>query len=224
MAVSAMAFATVDGLSIKRTPKEGQTLKYKMEATTDMGGSPVTMSASLVEKVVKVEANGNFSLEQLQTDAKVNMGGQEQDIPSGEPATTTYKASGEVVEIKSPGETAGAYRMSTLGLLVDPGKLVNVGDKWTHEVKADPKLGFVAAKADYQVMAEEKVGAYDTIKIKATIKETEGTDPASSETTLWIDKKDGTTVKAETKWNRAPVPTPQGVVILDANLKLTRVD
>ncbi len=217
-----MAFAAVQGISLKRAPKEGTTFKYKMEGSVDMQGTPVTLTGIMQEKVIKVEANGNFSLEQQQLEGKISVGGQEMDMPAGNATITTYKSTGEIVEIKGGSEESSSYRMATLGLVLAPGKSLSVGDKWTHEVKADTKLGIVAAKADYQVLAEEKVGSVDTIKIKATVKETEGSDPASSDSTLWIDKKDGSTIKAETKWVKAPFPGPTGP--LDADLKLTRIE
>jgi hypothetical protein len=220
-----MAFAVVDGLSIKRTPKEGQTVKYRMEGNLELQGAPITLKGMMQEKVVKVEPNGNFALEQQQLEAKIVLpDGNEMDLPAGTPTITTYKGSGEVVDIKGENQDATAYRMTTLGMLVDPGKQVNIGDKWSHEVKADTKTGTVAAKAEFQAIGEEKVGAFDTIKIKATVKETEGAEPASSESTIWIDKKDGSTVKTESKWTKAPFPGPSGPMILDATLKLTRVE
>ncbi len=224
IAISSLAFAVAQGVNLKRTLKEGQTFKYRMEGNVDMQGTPITLTGIMQEKVVKVEANGNFALEQQQLEGKISAGGREMDMPAGNATVTTYKTTGEVVEIKGSTEDATAYRMSTLGLLVDAGKLINVGDKWSHMVKADTKTGLVAAKADYEVIGEEKVGAVDTIKIKATVKETEGTEPASSDSTLWIDKKDGSTVKAETKWTKAPFPGPTGTMILDATIKLTRIE
>jgi hypothetical protein len=225
VALSAMAFAVVDGLTIKRAPKEGQTFKYKMEGNVDMQGTPITLKGTMQEKVVKVEANGNYAVEQQQLEGKIVLpDGNEMDMPAGNATTTTYKANGEVIEIKGASEDSTAYRMSTLGLLVDPGKQVNVGDKWTFDVKADAKTGAAAAKAEFQALAEEKVGTIDTIKVKAVVKESEGSEPASSESTIWIDKKDGSTVKTESKWVKAPFPGPTGPMILDATLKLTRID
>ena len=224
VAISSMAFAVAQGVSIKRAAKEGQTYKYKMEGNVDMQGTPVTLTGIVQEKIVKVEANGNFALEQQQLEGKIMAGGQEMDMPAGNATITTYKPTGEVVDIKGSSEDSTSYRMSTLGLLIDPAKLVNVGDKWSHEVKADTKTGLVAAKADFEVVGEEKVGAVDTVKIKAVVKETEGSEPASSESLLWIDKKDGSTVKAETKWTNAPFPGPAGPMILDATIKLTRIE
>jgi hypothetical protein len=62
-----------------------------------------------------------------------------------------------------------------------------VGDTWAEDVKADAKTGAEADHADYKIVSEEKVGDIDTIKVHATIKETSGGDPASSEGTYWLD-------------------------------------
>jgi hypothetical protein len=224
VALSAVAFAAVDGFSVKRTPKEGQTIKYAMEGSVDMQGQTITIKGVVQEKVVKVSAEG-FGVEQNQIESKVILpDGNEMDMPQGGATITNYKPNGELVDIKGSSEDATSYRMATLGLLIEPGKMVNIGDKWTHEIKSDTKTGVAAATAEYTLVAEEKVGNYDTLKVKAVVKETEGSEPASSEGFVWLDKKDGSTVKAETKWNKAPFPGPAGPMILDATIKLNRID
>jgi hypothetical protein len=223
--LSAAAFAAVQGLSVKRTPKDGQTIKYKMEGQIDVQGLQIGLKGTMQEKVTRVDANGNYAVEQQTLEGKATLpDGNEMDMPAGTATTTTYTADGQVVEIKGGNEDGTSYRMAALGLLVDPGKALNVGDKWTHTVKADAKTGAVAATAEYTVLGEEKIGAFDTVKIKANVKETEGGEPAASESTVWIDKKDGSTVKAESKWIKAPFPGPAGPMIIDATIKLNRVE
>ena len=221
IAASAVAMAAVQGFALKRTPKEGQTYKYAMEGAVDFGGMDVTIKATVQETVTKVEADGKYSVEQKQLDGKISIQGNEQDMPASPGTTTIYKPNGEVVEIKADQSDPNTYRMATLGLTIDPGKMVNVGDKWSYEVKADSKTGVVTAKADYTVLGEEKVGTFDTVKIKAVVKESEGSEPASSESTVWLDKKDGAMVKSESKWINAPVPGAPGAI--NATVKMTRV-
>jgi len=73
-------------------------------------------------------------------------------------------------------------------------------------VKEDKKTGVVPAKGEFKLVAEEKLGAHDALKIKATVKETSGDNPAASDGFVWIDKKDGSMLKTEVKWTNAPVP------------------
>jgi hypothetical protein len=222
-ALSVAALAVQAGLNVKRQAKEGQTIKYKLEGDIDFQGTPVGLSATVTQKVTKVEPSGNYTLEESQSDAKLVVNGAEQEMPSDGTATSTYKPSGEIVEVKgAAGEPEKANRMANLGIMFDSGKDIKVGDKWTYDIKADSAKGTVAGKAEYEFVSEEKVGNYDTMKIHATIKETEGTDPASATGYEWINKADGSLVKSESEWKNAPIPGAPGLI--NAKMKMTRID
>jgi hypothetical protein len=121
---------------------------------------------------------------------------------------TVYNADGSVKQLNGDDSTAGAsaYRIANLQSMIDPGKPLNVGDVWSVDIKADSKTGAEAAKADFKILAEEKVDDVDTIKVQANIKETSGSDPAASEGTYWLEKANGSVVKAELKWTDVPIP------------------
>jgi hypothetical protein len=214
LSVSALTFAAVDGLSVKRQPKEGQTVKLRLKAQLEIAGNQATFTGIMQQKVTKVETDGTYTEEEQQLQGKASFGGQDVDVPDTGAHPVTYFADGSIKEIKGDDQTAGAaaYRMSNLGVIVDAGKPLNVGDTWTYDFKADSKTGAVAAKGEYKVLAEEKVGDLDTVKVKAAIKEADGTDPASSDGTYWISKLDGTLVKAEIKWLNAPFPGAPGPI------------
>lgn len=219
-AITASAFAFADGLRITRKPKEGETIKYRTTADVDFGGMAIKAKFLVAEKVVKVEADGSYKVEQSQLEGKVDVNGQEQDAPGGGTSTTTYAANGEVKEVKGDNTTPDTYRMSNLGILIDPAKDLAINDTWSYDIKADKKTGAVAVKAEFKLLGEEKIGEWDTLKIKATLKETEGTDPASSDGTLWISKVDGSLVQQEGKWVNFPFPGAPAPI--NATVKMTR--
>lgn len=220
LAVTASAFAVVDGLSVARKPKEGEQIRYRMAADVEYGGMALKAKFLVTEKTVKVDSDGSFKLEQAQLEGKLDMNGQEQDIPTGGPTTTVYTKEGDVKEITGDQTSPDTYRLANLGVLHDPGKTLSVGDTWTYEIKGDAKTGAVPAKAEYKILGEEKVGSWDTLKVKSTIKESEGTDPASSDGTIWISKADGSTVKMDVKWVNAPFPGAPGPI--NATVKMDR--
>lgn len=206
VAASATAFAAIDGFSVGRKPKEGDTVRYRMTADVDFGGMAIKAKFLVAEKVTKVEADGSYKLEQNQLEGTIDLNGQTQDMPAGNPSTMVYTKEGDLKEVTGGEATPDSYRMANLGGLHDPGHTINVGDTWTYEIKADSKTGAVAAKAEYKLVGEEKVGDIDCLKISRKVKETEGTDPASSDGTVWISKEDGSSVKEEGKWTNAPFP------------------
>ena len=61
-------------------------------------------------------------------------------------------------------------------------------------------------KSDYTIVGEEKIDGTDTFKIQYKTIETDGTDPASIEGTVWIDKANCGLVKGSQKWTNVPMP------------------
>lgn len=223
IALSAMAMAAVDGFTIARKPKEGDTHKYRMNADVDMGGLAITVKGLLMEKITKVDTDGSYTQEETQVELKAVVAGQEQDVQSSGSSSMVYHPSGEVRKIEGSEGTPESYRMANLGIIYDPGKPVSVGDAWNYDVKANKDTGAVAAKAEFKLLGEEKVGTRDTLKIKALVKETGGDAPATSDGTVWIDKTDGSLVKSEAKWTNAPFPGAGGQLI-NATVKMSRED
>lgn len=219
-AISVAAFAVQDAVALKRTAKVGDTAKYRLKADIDLQGTEATFSELVTEKITKVESNGNYTVETAHSEGKIVFGGQDMDAPPSS-QTFTYKSNGEVVEIKAEGVDGSHYRTANLTAVVMAEKAVKVGDDWTHEIKKDEKTGVAALKSSYKVEAAEKIGDFETLKVKYSTKETEGGDAAASaEGIAWISKKDGSLVKSEGSFKN--VPFPGAPMPISAKFSLTR--
>jgi hypothetical protein len=220
LSVAAFA-ATIQGVLIKRTYKEGDVAKYRIKAELEIAGTNATFTGLTTEKVLKVNADGTYEVESSQTEAKAVFGGQEMDIPDQGASVTVYKPGGEIVELRGPNVNADGYRMGNLNNFFEPTAAVKVGDTWTKELKADSKTGATDATAKFKYVADEKVGARDTIKIEVNFAE-KAAEGAKSDYTIWLDKTDFTMVKTTGKWINVPMagaPAP-----LNGTVELTRVD
>jgi hypothetical protein len=205
-ALSLTALAVVDGVMLKRVAKVGDNAKYRMKADMEAEGQAITFTALLVEKVTKVAANGDITVESNQKDAKVNFGGNEMEVPSeGGAQTTTSTSNGKVLLVEGDDHGADAYRTANLITMQFPDKALAVGSTWDVSIPKSDK-GVVEAKGSYKVEAQEKMGEHDTYRIKGTLKELSGDVPASVEATYWISIKDGNLVKAQGTWTNFPVP------------------
>ena len=219
-ALSVAALAIQDGVSLKRVAKAGEAIKFRLKADVEVSGVEANFSTLVTEKVTKVESNGNYVLESAQSEGKVSFSGQEMEMPAST-QTFTYKANGEIVDIKADTVDASVYRTAHLTSFVVADKAVKVGDEWTTEVKKDEKTGAVAAKGTYKVEGEEKVGAFECFKVKFANKETEGGDAAATcEGVSWVNKKDGSLVKSEGSWKNVPFPGAPGPI--NAKFTMTR--
>jgi hypothetical protein len=218
-ALSVAALAVQDGISLKRQAKAGESVKYRLKADVEIQGMEANFSALVVEKVTKVESNGNIVLESVQSEGKVSFSGQEMDVP-GATQTYIYKPNGEVLEIKAEAVDSSVYRTANLTAFIVSDKPVKVGDEWTTEIKKDEKTGAMAAKGTYKVEADEKIGDLECLKVKYSTKETEGGEAAATcEGFAWINKKDGSLVKSEGAWKNVPFPGAPGPI----NAKFTMV-
>jgi len=218
-ATCAVAVAAVgDAITLKYTPKVGDLLKYKMAGHLS-GLLEADFGGEVTYKITKVDPDGTFTTDSTQSDLTFTANGQTQKVPDST-STVVSKANGEIVDMTSGTSDPNAWRVAELTNFIYPDKPVSVGDTWTSSVTADAAKNIVAAKADYKVEALEKVGNHDTAKVKVSYKETEGSEPASSDTEVWIDTKDGSMVKADSTWTN--MPSPMGAT--NAKLSLTRED
>ncbi len=201
--LASVAFAGVDGVTLKLSPKVGDVLKYHQTAKLDFNGMEIEFSATTTHKVVKVEANGDYSTKEDLSEMKLN-GNDAPDGAGPAGSTTTLSAKGELIKIEGERVDESAYRNANLSLFVFTDKALNAGDSWSYDVKENKTTGAVAAKADYTFVGEDKVGAIEAYKIKYVNKET-ATGGASSEGFIWLRKSDNAMVKLTAKWTNVPI-------------------
>jgi hypothetical protein len=201
-----------DGSVVKFAPKEGTVLKYKLSATFDAGGTSANVTGDITDKVSKVDAAGDVTIERTRGALTVDVGGQTIPVDAGAPTVHVYHPDGTLVEIRGEGLNAGIYRLETLNMLRFPKEALAVGSTWKVDIASDSKTGVVKASANFKVLGFEKQAGIDSVKISSTIKELEGDQPASSDGTVWVNAADGTIVKYDGTWTNAPVaPAPMPV-------------
>lgn len=214
----AAASATVaDGFNLVRKGKVGDEAVYKFSAEMMFGDIKITISGKNREKVAKMTEDGTVTLESVQSDVVVKTPDEEQKM-DGEEASVMVYGKDRILQSHKSGDTesdAETYRLALVTTIKTPDKDVKVGDKWTTSFKHS-KDGTNPISAEYEVVATEKVGKWDCVKIKFTAKETEGEDKAEATGTVWLDTSEFTTVKEETTIKNAPIsmaPTPIDLTI-----------
>jgi len=208
------ALSLAQGTALVRKPTQGETLTYALEMNMILFGESATYTSTVTEKVIQIEANGNYAVEKSQSDYKVELFGEEAQVNDSDLAKPvyTYTPTGEVVAIKSELLNADVYRMAQMEAIHLPNKEVKKDDTWSYDVAADKERGTVKAKADYKVTGEEKIGEHEVWTVSVNYAEAEGTAPITASGTVWLSKKDSTVVKLELSWNNAPIPGSQSPV------------
>jgi len=213
-----IALGAFEAVTIKATPKEGDTFKYRQTGKFDVNGMEVDTSAVETRKVLKVDAVGNVSIKEEVTDVKFNG----QDVPEGSappPKTVTSTSKGVLVKVEGDKVDENDYREDNLESVVYPDKPVNAGDSWTADIKGDKTTGAVDAKGTFTYVGEETVNGAGAFKIKFSIKEV-GDAGASTDGAFWLSKGDATLLKYVSKWTNVPI---SGVGPVSGDIILTRV-
>ena len=218
-AALALGAGVGQGYKLARTPKLGQELKYRLNAEFELVGTSGSMTALIIEKVVALDINGNFTVESRQTEGKQKIGAQEQPMRDTAGEMAVYTARGEVVEIK--GTDAGGLkgRLSRLNSIVAPEREVKAGDSWSHTYLGSPMTGGIGGKATFKATLLEKLAEKTALVVQFDYKETTGAMKAESTGKAWIDVETGELLKLDAQWKN--VPYMKGVPV-DLKLTLSR--
>jgi hypothetical protein len=219
---SLCALATAQEYTLAHKPKVNDTLTFLMVIDLEfVGKTKATMTGKSIEKVLKVEEDGTYTVEVSNKDTVIDTDGEALPGRAEEPPVMkTFKANGDVVQLKGTRIGSSEYRLSNMNAFRLPDKAVKVGDSWTRDIPADTKTGMVPAKATYTIEALDKVGEIDALKVKYTYAEGSGQIPASATGYMWINPADATLLKSDLTLTN--VPSSQAGVLINAKVNVTR--
>jgi hypothetical protein len=204
--IASASLAAFQSVTLKRVPKVGQKINYTIDGsmTLSFDGASHTLKSSNTDSVTSVDTNGNFSVTTVQKDTLFDG----QAPPTGAEEQTSkavFKPSGEIVSVEgsAPGAADTTVRLQDLSTFYYPDKPLDIGGKWSVDVK--PKLeGAVPVHADFTLVSSEKVGSTDTYKVDEDVKET-GENPATMHNQFWVDPTDGQVIKQISEFTNLPL-------------------
>lgn len=218
---AAVSFAAGNqGLRLMRTPKVGQETRLRLKAEIDLLGTSALFTALVIEKVTAVDAQGNYTIESRQTEAKTLYGTQETKVADSGARSATYRPTGEIKEIKVGSPGGVDVRLARLGGFVVPDRELKVGESWSHIYPADSSSALVGGKADYKLAKTEKIDHRTVAIVEMTYKESSGAAPAEANGKAWIELETGEVVRLESDWKNAPFMGPD--VPLNAKVTLVK--
>lgn len=193
------------GFTVKRIPKVGDAIKYKMTADF-VALAKGSLTATLLEEVKTIDKDGSYSLQQTQIDASGVYDNEKVDVPARTPITIKYKPDGHLSAIQGDLIDSNSYRVENLALVIDPGKPIEVGSTWMDDIPADKDQKTPAVHLEYKLLGTETVAGVDCLKIKGSGNEVGGVNPAKHAFTVWLSKTDGSRIELDSKWDNAPFP------------------
>lgn len=202
--VAAAAFAAQDAV-FKRTVSKGEKSVHKLAVKIDFQGQAFEFRAKVSNEVTEVKENGQFLTKHAMTDQVIVMDGNEQPTDEEENQTVLMNPDGSIVKIEADSVDGDAYRFANLQGFDYAMKAVEVGTKWTKELKADKEQMTVDTLSTYEVVAKETVLGHECYKVKYSKTEKSGDAPASVTGNAWMDTKSGLPVKMVADFKNLPV-------------------
>jgi len=203
--IPALAFS--QAVTLKRSPKVGDTLKYRATLIFTVYGNDFFYTSLITDKVTDVAKDGSYTVASTQAEIKARAG---QDFPVQQGANQVshelFDARGHVMDLKEDKSSEG-WRFAYLSCFILPDKPVAKGDTWTATLPARADRQTPGASVIYtsEGMDPNPVDGISALKVDEKYAENSQSNKASKTGTVWVDPKDGTVVKVEEQWRNAPI-------------------
>lgn len=201
LTVASLAMFTVAGqasYTFVRVSKVGEEFKYKFTANLNYGDLEISIKGINRELVTRVEESGEFTILTSQSDVVVTTPDGEAPQPGESTSTTVFNADRTVKGYTIPDQTdiSTSMRLALISTLQIPKEPKAVGEGWTAEIAANGEKTF-PVKADYTLVAEEKIGEWNTVKLELKSTETTGALPLTCTGFVWLDTTNFVSVKED---------------------------
>jgi hypothetical protein len=218
--VAAMAMAQETAYDLAWKTADGDTAEYTFNAELVIGDQKFTVIGNNRDKTVSVAKDGSYTVESTQYGVTFKSEDGDQDLPDSEIAKLSMSADRLILKHNDNDEADFiSIRLGNLNTVRKPVKAVKVGDKWSADIPSIVK-GIPAVKADYEVLALEKVGSWESLKIKIASREVDSEEKATSTGTVWIDVISGRPTKEV--FNMKNVPFTMSPVPININYSSER--
>ncbi len=214
--------------TLKLNLKEGDTFVYDMKIILSVRGelpknadidlsqaniNNFTYTQTTTWKVLRVEENGNITMEVTMTDPVLGAGEFEMARSAPLPRRITLKPNGEVV---ASNEGKSEFDEGIMYIL--PKKPVKVGDQWSHVWKTtNPE---VVLKSEFKFVGVEKLGEKEVLRIEfkmPPVRNPETNETTSMEGFILLDPSTGMARRIEYKMkgtNPDGTPNPIETILL----------
>lgn len=209
-AAAALPAYAQDKVVLTRKATVGDTARFTNEArmVLNAGGQKLAVEATVVEKktVTAVGADGNITYTEQTESIQMSLNGTPLPPQARSVASTlTVRRNRSLAALDAGAETSDSVRTFHASGIVFPDTPVRVGDTWKRSVKADDPQGARAGSGEYKLLAFEKVGAIDTVKVSVKYKEA-AANGISATGMVWVEIATGEDVKSELELTNLPAP------------------
>jgi hypothetical protein len=211
MPLGALALLTAlacpqDAWTPKLAVAQGEERLMDLKVELAVEGGPLVYTATVVEQVTAVTAEGNWTVKTEHREPKLTMAGQ--DVAFQNDAAlqteTTFGPDGSVAWVGGEAVGNDSWRVSRLSALVWPGRPLAVGDAWDWSVPADTDRGLPGLSGKATLVGAEESAGKPAMKVTFEAKEQSPT-PATVTATAWYDAASARLLRLEASLKSVPL-------------------
>lgn len=195
--------AVAGGIPMRMRLRAGQVDRYRLSSSVTVQGVEVRLASLVVEKILSVEQNGNYTQESRTTNTVVTANGQDTKVPDEPASVCVFDGQGKLIEVKGKSRDSDDFRMQQFQAIFFPTRPIKAGETW--DLSTRKPDGSIELIGTCMAEARETFMGVDCLRLRSTMKEMRDTAPMSCEMTAWVSIKDGTLVKAEGLVKNMPI-------------------
>lgn len=204
-------------VTIKSTPKVGDTAKYKFEMKVNVQNMDVVVTGTQTRKIEKVEGDDIVWTSTTES-MKAEIAGAEQEIPAT-PSKVSEKIFGDVSKVEGGVDQLDEVRSYLMVRFVAPAGEIGEGETYKVDFKAI-KNGQPAHTYTGKYVGKEKLNGVDALKFTGTYAEP-GKDSFGSKNTFWVTEN-GTILKVVATFTNFDIPPAGGPIPGTVTLTLVK--
>ncbi|MCU0317106.1 MAG: hypothetical protein MUC92_10985 [Fimbriimonadaceae bacterium] len=191
-------------VTLVRKVSRGDTFSFSLRTDYEIGEVKGTSLATVTDRVLGVDDEGNVSIESKGTQGKTILNGVERQSSDSSYTTVTDKRN-LILTVFGDRLGSDGMRFSRLMMVVFPAEPVVLGGSWVAEIPSDPGRTLPGLKLTYTLLARETVEGLKSVKISAKSREEGDGSPPSAEGTFWLEEATGVLVKSEARLLNIPL-------------------
>ena len=221
------AKADAKPVTIVRTYKVGDSLRYTILIKASVGGMEGTINGAQKMVVKEIKKDGSVVLTHEAEESKIEFGGNVRNQPATKPSSETRDKFGKLIDytpsedVMSPWTPEIQKLMSSINDVIINGKEVKAGESWETEL-INPAVKDNTFKVKTTYVGTDKVEDVEYLKVEQNV--SVDVDDTGTKMTLksvhWLKPSDGSLFKAVT--NVKNLPSSIGSIDFDQTIKLAK--
>lgn len=199
------ALAIAQGVSLARRPKANEETRYRTTLRLKEANMAVVIEGDWREKIVRVGADGGWTVEQALTGVSIDIGGQKITTEDSTLTTVEYLPDGLIKTFSRDRAKLDDLRLARAVIVPMPAEPVASGREWTKLGAADLDSKAPAILYRMKLVGTERVQGVEALKVQMSTAEQSGDRPMTVEGHSWLRISDGAVLRRVVKIKNAPI-------------------